>query len=177
MYVFVCACVCTEVLIYQEIKNNKTVTSAWFPSWVSLHCLEVFQTPVTLTSSVLSKSTSLAMHGWWLRCLNSLFCATYTFTFDLPPFPHCLPWLGFSSSLVSYRSSPPLTPSKVASDVLAARFYLSFERPLQTYKDKNNNMKDVLLQIFFKSCKNSRKKSIRITMVTTNNFICKKEIK
>lgn len=160
-----CMCLCVHVcvqkfLIYQEIKNNKTVTSAWFPSWVSLHCLEVFQTSVTLTSSVLSKSTSLAMHGWWLRCLNSLFCATHTFTFDLLPFPHCLPWLGFSSSSVSFRSSLPLTPSKVASDVLAAPFYLSFERPLQTYKDKNNNMKDVLCKSFLNPAKTAERNQL-----------------
>lgn len=144
----------------REIKNNKTVTSAWFPSLVSLHRLQVFLTPVTLTSSVLSKSASLAVHGWWLRYLNSLFCATHTFTFALLPFPHCLSWLGFSSSSVSFRYSPPLTPSKVASDVLAACFYLSFERPLQTYKDKNNNMKDVLCKSFLSPAKTAERNQL-----------------
>ena len=51
------------------------------------------------------------------------------------------------------------------------------ERPLQIYRDKNNNMNDVLCKSLLKAYKNSRKKSIRIAMATTNIFICENEIK
>lgn len=143
-------------------------------SCLSLHNFLVFQSWVILTSSILSKSTSLTL-ALPLTHVPELFLlyGTYFYFWTLTHSFIALPSLVFF--LVFFCSSQPSTVSKVTSDALVTQLF--FFRGHYKLTEIKITIWRMYCANLFKSLQNSRKKSIRIAMATTNNFICKNEIK
>lgn len=146
MLVYVCVfafvCVCTEVWFSPENKQR-----TWW------HCY-LLASPAS--PSIIYWSSRAESHWQVQLSLKStslaLFIATHLGAWTLPfvwhtllllnsnPLLHCPSQRGFSSSVL-FCSSQPSTQSKATSDALVTQCFL---RPLQIYRDKNNNMNDVL---------------------------------
>lgn len=133
------------------------------PPTLSSHHLLVFQSWVTLTRSILSKSTVLALTFITRVPQRLLLCGT-RFPLLHCPFPTWLFFLSFFCFFAAF----PLSKSSIWCSCYTAFFFWEVA--------KFTEIKITIWMMYcanlFKSLQKQRKKSIKI-VATTNNFICK----